>query len=303
MSMSTNSGSREEPRRRVRDALEETFARYEPREEAPPIPRVEEGVRAEERPPERVAPRAEVKAPSMVRTGIASLDMILGGGIPDHSLVLVLGEPGSNDETFVRQLLYNHTYGGGKVAYYLAETLSTDIRQDMERFGWNLKEYLARGNWFFINMRTQELQQLADLSPRILSEGFSINLTRGLDGLKTDLLSKIKEERWTILELSHLLQQYDLREITSLILYWRAAIRIYGGLHFVLLPLGVHAENTLNSLKHLSDGVLEFRLREGPREYENLMSVTKLRGLRRPLMITFTVEEAGITIETAARIA
>ena len=59
----------------------------------------------------------------------------------------------------------------------------------------------------------------------------------------------------------------------------------------------------LYALKHLTDGVLKFHLREGPRQYETLMTASKIRTLRRPLIINFTVEENGIVIETAARIA
>jgi KaiC/GvpD/RAD55 family RecA-like ATPase len=53
----------------------------------------------------------------------------------------------------------------------------------------------------------------------------------------------------------------------------------------------------------MADGVLEFSLREGRHEYETVMSIKKLRNLRKPVMLPFTVEENGITIETASRIA
>ena len=43
------------------------------------------------------------------------------------------GETGSHYETFVQQVLYNHAIENGKTAYYLAETLSMGIRQEMNR--------------------------------------------------------------------------------------------------------------------------------------------------------------------------
>lgn len=56
----------------------------------------------------------------------------------------------------------------------------------------------------------------------------------------------------------------------------------------------------MNELKHLADGVLEFTIREGPREFDNLIVVRKLRRvLRRARMIPFTVAEDGVAVETA----
>ncbi len=228
---------------------------------------------------------------------------MLGGGLSDRSLILVFGEPGSYHDTFIQQLLYNHVADQGKVGYYNIQTLSSDIRFEMEKFNWNLEEALASNDWVFVNLRTEELQQLADLAPSVLSDEYSVKLTRNLSPLKNDLLDRIKQDRWTSLEMSQLLLNYDLKEITDLMLYWRAAIRVYGGLHFAYLPTGVHSENQVNALKTIADGVLEFTLREGRHEYETVLAVKKLRNLRKPLMLPFTVEENGITIETASRIA
>jgi KaiC/GvpD/RAD55 family RecA-like ATPase len=284
----------------VRSMLEEVFSRYEPKEEAAEFPRLEE---APAKAPEKEAPKLEIEAPKLVPTGISGFDVLVGGGLPDHSLVLVSGEDGSHYETFIGETLYTHVYEGGKVAYYMAESLGVDMRQEMEGYGWNLKEYIDMGRWTFVNLRTAELQQLAELTPQALSEGLTVPLARSLNSLKTDLLTKIMEGHWTVLELSQLLYNYKLNEILSLILYWRAAIRIYGGIHFAVLPLGVHPENMVNAIMHLSDGTIEFHLRTDTREFETYMAVRRMRGLRRPLIIPFIVQENGITVDTAERIA
>ncbi len=300
--MSKNS-NKQNGKKQVRNEITDVFAKYEPHEEAPELPRIDEAPLKKKRTSERIARRLEVPAPSMVSTGISGLDDALEGGIPDHSLFLVSGETGSHYETFTNQIIYNHLANNGKVAYYLAETLTTDVQQDMERYGWSLKEYIDKESCVFVNLRTPDLQQLAKLAPKVFNEGFSVPLTTGLNGLKTDILERIKEDRWTVMELSHILHNYSLNEVMSLILYWKAAARIYGGIHLILLPQGIHADNVLNALKHLTDGVLEFHLREGPRQYETVMTASKIRTLRRPRKIIFTVEEDGILIETAARIA
>lgn len=298
--MSKNKDSDAGQRKRTRDVIEETFARYEPKEEVPQIPNIGE--------PPRGVPSREKEQESlmtsyqMVTTGIAGIDTALGGGIADHSLILICGETGSNHGVFTQQILYNHSMENGKTAYYLAETLSIDIQENMEQFNWNLKDFLNRGIWKFVDMRTPDLQQLADLSPKALSDKSSIKLTPGLNSLKTDILTKIKEKHWTAIDLNHLLFNYDLKEIISLLLYIRAAIRIHGGIHFILLPTGIHSENQVNALKNVVDGVIEFRLREGPHEFENNLTIRKMKRLLNPLVLPFTTSETGIVIDTAARI-
>ncbi len=304
--MSKNSGSNEKDKR-IRDVLEETFARYEPKETTPSIPNLrEEASRSPSREaqPERLmtVKVTEPPSPKNVNTGIAGLDNILNGGIADRSLIIVSGETGSHYNTFIQQILFNHVIENGKAVYYLAETLSMDIRQEMSQFSWNLQDFLVKGSWAFANLRTQDLHQLAELAPEILSDGITVKMAQGLNALKTDLLMKIKEGRWTVLELGHLLLQYDLKEVMELMMYWRAAIRVYGGLHFAILPSGILPETHINALQHLADGVLEFRLKEGHHDFEMVMAVRKLKHLLKPLMLTFTTEENGINIETAARI-
>ncbi len=293
-------------KRHISDVLEETFKRYEPKDEFPPFPVIGEEIQRipiADKAAEKTATLAEIPPQQIFSTGIAGLDNILGGGIADHSLITVFGDTGSHYNTFIQQILYNHTIEKGKTAYYNAETLSLDIRQDMEKFNWRLQSFLSKGMWTFTNLRTKELQQLADLAPKQLSDSNNIKLTQGLSSLKNDLLTKIKENHWTALELSYLLLNFDLKEITDLILYWRAVARIHGGVHFAIIPTGIHPDNQTNAIKTMADGVLEFSLREAHHEYETVMAVRKMKGMLKSLITPFTVEENGINIETAARIA
>lgn len=283
-------------RREVRNELEETFRRFEVEEEPLQPLRVE----VEEEAP---APRAErpAPAPRIIPTRIPGLDALMGGGLPNISLLLVVGSIGSGYSTFIGQVLYNHLTDGGKVAYYTAARAS-DVEQEMDSFGWSLSRFIEGGQCVFVDVLTPDLQRLAELAP----EGFNrlrVNLAGSLNALKTDLLGKIREDRWTVLHLSHILHTYELREVMDLLLYWRTAVRAFGGVHFAVLPSGVHPDQSVNALKNLADGVVEFQLREGPRDFEGVLVVRKLRGLRTARRVPFTVTEEGITVETAERIA
>lgn len=51
-------------------------------------------------------------------TGSAALDMILGGGIPAGSVMVVAGEPGSGKTVFTLQTLFHHARQGKKCVYF-----------------------------------------------------------------------------------------------------------------------------------------------------------------------------------------
>jgi len=281
--MSSSSGQPNETRR----MLAETFSRFE--EERPEAAR---GALLVEKPEARIYP-----------TGIPGFDSLLDGGIPSRSLLLLIGEVGAHHRTFLHQLLYNHILDGGKVAYYPVEFTPAEVQEDMSVFGWELKSHLTSGAWSFISVLTPELQTLAAVSPSFQSI-LKVELARTLNPLKTDVLSKIKEGRWTAVELSYLLRTFGLKEVVDFTLYWKRAIVAFGGVHFAMLPMGVHSEEEVNTLRYLADGVLEFSLREGVRELEGSIVIRKMRKTyQRGKIIPFMVSETGIAVETAERIA
>lgn len=286
--------SNEKRRRETRNEIEETFTRYQAEEEPPQLPRVED---------EEPAPKIERPTPSssVIPTRIPGLDLRIGGGLPSASLILVVGTIDSNYTTFVEQVLYNRLIEKGKVAYYTTEIPSTDIENEMKSYNWNLEKFLSSNQWIFVDVLTPDLQRLAELAPENFNK-LRVNLTGSLNSLKTDLLDKIKEERWTVLHLNHLLHNYDLKEVMELLLYWKTVIHTFGGIHFAVLPSGLHPDMAINSLKNLADGVLDFQIREGVRDYEGSFVIQKLRGLHTARRVQFGVTDEGLSVETAERI-
>jgi KaiC/GvpD/RAD55 family RecA-like ATPase len=240
----------------------------------------------------------------LVPLGIPGFDISIGGGIPDGSLVLLIGGPGSHHKTFAQQALYNYAISKGKVAYYITEVTSADVRDDMMVFGWDVSNYIEDNSWLFINVLTPDLQKLAELIPQVpYEQRISLSAT-SLNPLKQDILTRAREGRWTCLGLSYLVERYEFREITDLILYWTAVSHTYGGIHFAVLNEGMHDEKIVNALKHLSDGVFEFTMRPRLGDSEGILTLRKLRRtLSKVRTINFIVNENGIAIETVERIA
>jgi KaiC/GvpD/RAD55 family RecA-like ATPase len=309
--------STEEPAENSSEEAEEPVEKAEERKEAPVRKRAsasEKAKPAEEdtaadkempKPAEEVAPPAVEKPKPdkpFLETGVEGLDEVLGGGLPNRSLFLLIGSPGSHYATFAQQLLYNYVVGGGKIAYYLVENPSFDVIEDMSVYKWELNKYLENESWVFVNLITPDIQELVEMSPPQTSEA-KVVLSQTLTTLKRDFLRRVKEGRWTALHASHLMLRYDFRDVLDAVLYMRLVTRHHAGVHFILVPLEVHDDQKINALKHLADGVFEFSMRERGREFEGIFTVSKLRRtLHRTRTHSFIISDRGIYIERAERI-
>lgn len=235
------------------------------------------------------------------KAGIEGLDEVIGG-LPNKSVILLVGEPGCSNTTFAQQILWNHAEMGGKSAYYLVGTTSLSIRQDMMTYGWQLDNAIRTRNWNFVNVFTPEMSELlTNLSP---PDQERLSVEQNLNSLKRDFIPKTQQGQWSVIDsLTFLLLEYSPKEVFSLVRYLTVAAHINGGIHFLIGYEGVHEAHILNTLRLLADGVIEFSLKESSRGFEGSLLVKKMRKSLKTKVVPFSVGERGIVVETAVRIA
>lgn len=247
-----------------------------------------------------VAAENQVKLSNL---GIQGLEFVLGGGMPEDSVYLVLGQPGTYYGTFAQQAIAKHLQRNGRAVYYTSETSSTEIEQDTDLYNWEYQRHVEDGSLVFVRPLPPALQGLVGLMPKVPSEQV-LNLSQsGLGALTRDFLSRLKDERWSILNISYLMNQYTAQEINDLMLFWVSAVHKYGGVHFITMLQGAHDERQVTFLKSLVDGVLSFKFVEGFGQAEGEVEIQKLRRVL-PKSKTFrhVVTEDGLVVETTARI-
>ncbi len=235
--------------------------------------------------------------------GIPGLEFVTGGGMPEDAVYILTGQPGTYFTTFAQQAIFSHLAKKGRAVYYTAETSSTDIKQDTDLYGWNFQSYVQDGSLQFVRPLPPSLQTLVGLMPQVPSEQILNLSSAGLGSLTRDFLSKLKDERWSILNISYLMNQYTPQEINDLMLFWVSAVHKYGGVHFILMLQGAHDERQVIFLKSLVDGVLNFKFVEGYSQAEGEVEIEKLRKVI-PKSKTFrhVVQNDGLVVETTARI-
>ena len=93
-----------------------------------------------------------MSATARTPTGIPGLDEMLGGGIPQGRVVLLVGAPGSGKTIFATQFLVNgiNKYGENSAFVSLDES-KQHYYSEMEKFGWDIAKLEREHKFVFVD--------------------------------------------------------------------------------------------------------------------------------------------------------
>lgn len=218
----------------------------------------------------------------LVKTQIMELDKILGGGLPDKSVILMLGEPGSGNDTLAQQIMYQHAHKEGKVAYFTTFRSPDVLTEDFETFSWTVSPLKKAGHWTFIDVHSSKALQI----------------------LQKEIPMRVGEGCWTVIDsLSYLLLTQEYKLVLNAIQLLLDNTRKHGGIHFLLLTRGMHNPQTEITMQHLADGVIELTTRKAAGGIDRRIRIKKMRKAVYVLrLIPFSITKNGVVVETAVRI-
>jgi KaiC/GvpD/RAD55 family RecA-like ATPase len=218
----------------------------------------------------------------LLKLWIEGLDEMLGGGLPDKSVVVMTGEPGSGYDILAQQIIYQHALHNEKIAYFSTSQSHDTLKEDLATFGWDVKSLEDKGNWAFVQASVADaIQALNDNIPKAVAEG-----------------------RWVLIDsLSYLVLTQKYYPVVQAVELLLESARKHGGIHFLLLTQKMHDTETETTMQHLADGVMEFTANETAGGIDRRIRIKKMRrAVYEPRLIPFNITERGITIETAVRI-
>ncbi len=99
-----------------------------------------------------------------IETGIPSFDQISGGGLPFPSAISLLGNVGSVKEILARQITWNFLQKGCKVLYYSISQSAEDLKNDMNRFNWDVTQFEEEGLLYIEDIFTKTAQSMIENS-------------------------------------------------------------------------------------------------------------------------------------------
>ncbi|WP_406660231.1 ATPase domain-containing protein [Methanolobus sp. ZRKC3] len=241
-----------------------------------------------------------------VPTGISGLDVQLGGGVPPGSTILALAEPGANSDLFAQQFVNGGLLNNENVYYFSSEHPVNEVIQDMGNMSWDVRKHIEDGSLEFIDAYAPRFYN-------VLPKGFTSDLSakdflkRGTDSMNL-LKSAVTQERnmkyrGVIDSISYFLRSYDLNNVVEAIEIISSVGKATGAIQLILMTSGMHDSITENTLKHICDGVIEFRIRERGSELERTIMIRKMRGMLIPnRTISYIISTKGIELETTTRV-
>lgn len=116
-----------------------------------------------------------------INTGIPGLDELLGGGLPEGSIMMISGPPGIGKSTMAMQYIYNGISKNNEAGIVLTiENNVNDVTEYAENFGWDFRKY-------------EEEKKLKILDRSMFEEA---DMELGLDfGILREIIEGIKAKR------------------------------------------------------------------------------------------------------------
>jgi circadian clock protein KaiC len=209
--------------------------------------------------------RGEGNEMQYTKSGNTCLDTILQGGIPQGSSIVIEGAPGTGKTTLAIQFLhYGATQEHEPGIYITFEELPDQIYQDMEQFGWHLKE-----------LEQQNLLRIICISPKLFIE----QITKA-GGLIEQVITELQCKRMVIDSVSLMrLESDDTASFRKTFYSLRNALRKF---HITALLLqesmnSIHNEIPLEN--YVSDGVIRLSLKNHMENFrKRTLEVLKMRG-------------------------
>lgn len=225
-------------------------------------------------------------------SGMEPLDKAIGG-FPEGSVIVVAGRPGSGNDIFAGQALYNAARSGRRVTYLTVDRPPEEVTGEMRSMNYDLDQLVVEQTWNFLNGFETRL--------RVSSGEFGSKVL--LDMLRA-VADSAKRGDWTCVDtLSRMTEFNGHKEISSFLDDILLQAREGRGLHFIVIVEDFHDSKTLAALAQASDGYIRFTLDPQKAEPAGTIRIEKLRyanAVRRTL--NYQISEDGISIETATRI-
>jgi KaiC/GvpD/RAD55 family RecA-like ATPase len=214
-----------------------------------------------------------------VKTGIAGLDEFLLGGLPPR-IILLTGLPGSGNEVFARQVLFNRVKSC-PVTYFTVNTTAESIREDMAAYGWDTTVFEEDETWKF--------KSLKNTTPNTLSE---------------TVLSEMEQSRTVAIDsTSELLLLHKIKDIANLVTSMTHQNRKSQNFHLLLLTEGMQDPQAETTMNHFAEGSINFALNWSADSTMRHLIIRKMSGTIVPTRrLTYTLGRKGFIIETATRI-
>lgn len=258
-----------------------------------------------------------MESESTFQTSVASLDRFLGGeehpGLPNRSVVLVIGEPGTKFEIFTQQVLFQilRSQAAEKVIYLSYDGRPQEIVEEMLIYDFHLEPYISSGQWTFMDAFTARIAAegavigLQSLPGVDFGNEYSQDSLRYFSRVFIPELHKYKSVCTCIHSISSLIRTNSIESVSIAFETLKHVVREKkNGIHFILMVKNLHDPTIEVLASHLADFVFDISFgRVGGGKIAINFSVQKSwKSTLLPISVPMTVDKRGVRLETTVRV-
>ncbi|MHC2106449.1 ATPase domain-containing protein [Methylobacterium sp. CM6246] len=195
-------------------------------------------------------------------TGLAELDLLLGGGLVKGTSTLLMGPSGSGKTTTAVRCLLAALERGSRASYFLFDEGKATLLARSALLGMDLRPYVANGSLDLMQIDPAEISP-GELSSRVREAVEQNGSTFVVIDSLNAYVHAMPDEQYLILQMHELLSYLDQKGVTTVIVL---------GQHGVIGEVRSDVD-----LSYLSDGILLFRYFEAQGSVRTALSVVKSR--------------------------
>jgi len=258
-----------------------------------------------------------LESDQIFRTGVQSLDLFIGGednpGIPNKSVILVLGEPGTKFELFTQQILFKIMEVGStdKIIYLSYDGRPKEITEELSIYNLDLGKYITEGKWAFMDAFTSRIAAegavigLQSLPGTDFKDDYSQDSLRYFSRRFIPELIKYDSICTCVHSLSSLVRTNSIESVSIAIETLKHVVRERKiGIHFILMVKNLHDPTVEVLASHLADFVFDISFgRVGAGKIQINFAVQKSwKSVLLPISVPMNIDKRGIRLETTVRV-
>jgi KaiC/GvpD/RAD55 family RecA-like ATPase len=220
------------------------------------------------------------------------------GGLPKGSIITFLGEADAGMTTCAQQILYQGLIDGRPAVYFTTGRSWEDIVSEMSLYGWSLDRYFEqRKMWFIDSFGMKKEKASGEVS-------WNIGPANLLAKEFPHVVAPLGACTLVVDSLSDVIRSAPFSAVEQTLKILQAHVRDSGGLYVLLANKGIHSDQIENTVKHLSDGVVDLSTEPfGSEDYARKMRVLKMPGAFADMKVyAYRVGPAGIEMAALHRV-
>jgi len=232
-----------------------------------------------------------------IPSGIPGFDVLIEGGFPVGSNLLLIGEPMTGKSTMAMQFIYKGLTLGEAGIFISTNEMAENVRAKMASFGWDTTRFEKEGSMKYLDCYGLMIDSKLSDTPsikRVPSALAFTSISVALSDLCSQFWKKQKSLRISFDSISSLLMYTNPEAVVRFLHVLLGRFKMVNAVSMLILEEGMHSKTVEITLQQLSDGVFKL-VRRGE---ERLLTCLGLTATRCPATeIPLEMTKSGLRIK------